>query len=102
MYGTKTARRSSAGERHFVQVQFAQQDCAGGLQPPGDFRVFSRHAVLENLSCRGGPYASGVDVVFERERDAVQPAGNASGLSLPVAFARLLQSGTRIEGDERI
>jgi len=102
MYRTETARRPRPRERHFVQVQFAHSTTPAAFKPPVNFRVFHRHAILENLRRRSGPYANDVDVVFQCERHAVKPAENASGFSLPVAFARLPQSGIRIESDERI
>ena len=72
--GAETAGGPGAGESHFIQVQFAEQDDSGSLQSPGYFRIFGWDAVLKNLSSRGCSQAGGVDIVFERDRDAVDAA----------------------------
>ena len=89
MRWAEAAGSAGAFERHFIQVQLAEEHGAGCFESPRDFRIFGRHAILENARCRSGFDSRGIDVVFESDRNAVQPAGDAPRLALAVAFPRL-------------
>ena len=57
-----------------MQIELAEQDRARLLEPPRDLGVGVRHALLEEPAGAGRAHAGGVDVVLERDRDAVQRA----------------------------
>ena len=84
---------SSAGslKRHFIQVQLAQEDRRRSLQAPGNLSVFGGNSILENIRRRCGLQTGCIDIVLERNGDAMQMTGNPAGLALPIAFARLFQ-----------
>src|SRR5688572_20399770 len=94
------SRRST--EREFVQVQFAEDHHPGPLQPQDDLGVLLGHAILEDAAGGRRQYASSVDVVLERDRDAMErparPAAPELALDLTGRSQRLL---TR-DGDKRV
>src|SRR5688572_33409206 len=94
------SRRST--EREFVQVQFAEDHRPGPLQPENDLGVLLGHAILEDAAGGCRQNASGVDVVLERDRDAMEwparPAPPEFSLDLTGRSERLLAH----DGDERV
>ena len=64
--------RGTSTISEFVKIRFAEENRAGGLQLPDDLSVLSRNPVFEQLACRRGANACGVDVVLQRDGNAVK------------------------------
>ena len=89
--------RGRAAVRELVQIELAEQDRARVLQSARDFGIFGRNAVLEQLARAGGANAGGVDVVLERDRNAVQRPAPLPTLLLGLHLPR---RGERLFGDD--
>src|SRR5215471_11006480 len=62
----------SSPESEFMEVQLADQDGACLLQTHDDFGVFRRNAILEYTARRRGFDAGSIDIVFQRDRNAMK------------------------------
>ena len=71
-----------------MQVGLADEHGAGGGQAACDLGVFRRHAIVEDGAGRGGAHGGGVDVVLERDRNAVQRPAELAGALLGVSRMR--------------
>ena len=74
VHGAEVPGRRAHAVGALVHVELAEQDGAGLVQTPRDLGVRGGHAVGEGGRGRGRADAGGVDVVLERDRDAVQRA----------------------------
>ena len=102
MRGPKAASCAGSFKRHFIQVQLAQEHGRRSFQPPGDLSVFGGNSILENIRSRCGLQTGCIDIVLERNRDAMQMTGNSAGLALPIAFPGLLQSVCLVQRDKSV
>ena len=63
--------------------------------------VVRRDEIHERQRPAGGRQIGGLDVVLQRDRNAVQRSANLSGRALAIALVRFLQR-IRIDGDRRV
>ena len=63
------------------------------FKPASDFGVFGRNAILEQFARGGGTDAGGVDVVLERDGNAVQ---RAAPLAAPLLIGHLVRGVERL------
>src|SRR6266852_6485950 len=61
----------------FVEIGFAEEDGAGFLELGPDYGVMQRDEILENFRAGSGANALGVDVVFQRDGNAMKRAAVA-------------------------
>ena len=54
-----------------MHVEFAQNDRASFLKPFDDFGIFIRHAIRKHRARRRRQHARCIDVVFQRDRNAM-------------------------------
>ncbi len=80
----------------------ADDDRAGELQLLDDFGVFGGNAVAVLIAAGGSAHAGGVDVVLERDGDAVQRATVVAGGDFFFGLLRLLEGKLGSDGDEGV
>src|SRR5690348_14966913 len=102
MRRTEASGCSRSRKRHLIQIQFAEEDHARVAQPPGYFGVFGWHAILEHLRRRSSTNALGINVVFERDRHAVEWPEDTPAAPPVIGFARLPDSGICLTRDESV
>ena len=85
-----------------MEIRLAEKNRAAVLQTPHDFSVFRGNPVFEQLARRGGPDAHRVDVVLQRDRNAVEGSSPHPPLLLRLHLARGCQSLLPRDCDERI
>ena len=64
----------------FVEIGFADEDGAGIFERGDDGGVFERKKIAKKFGAAGGAKAGGVEIVFQRDGDAVERAEVAAGL----------------------
>ena len=68
-----------------AEVGFSQKDRSGGSQPGGDGRIPGGDDAGKRQGTRGGLHAvGGVEVVLQKDGEAVERASRAPGLALAV------------------
>src|SRR5207247_8573898 len=99
---TVVARRRRSSHRELVEVRFADEDRTRAGEPPRDFGILGRHAIVEYGACSRRADARGVDIVLEGNRDPVQRAAELAGTLLGIEQLRLGQRAVAGDGDERV
>src|SRR5690606_9204605 len=104
-----TEKRGGAERAHreFVEGGFADQDGAGGFEAFDDGGVVGRNEVLEHAAAGGGAQIAHADVVFDRDGNAGQCAGEAAVVGVGLAgsvdvFGLLQEFFGAGDGDERV
>ena len=100
--GSEVGDGRRSAERELVEIQLAQHNRAGSLQSRDDVRIVVGNPVLEERARTRGPDPSRVDVVFERDWNAVQWAATHAAFELGVHLARSGQSLFARDGDEGV
>ena len=85
-----------------MEVGLADDHCAGGGESARHFGILSRHPVVEHRAGGSRPDAGRVDVVLERNRNAVQRAAQPAGPLFGVERARLREGGLARHRDEGV
>jgi hypothetical protein len=85
-----------------VEICLAEQNRAGALQSADYFGIFGGNAILEQLTRSSGADAGSVDVVLQRDRDAMEWAARATVLELSFELARLGEGCLRGHGYEGV
>ena len=95
---TEVTGRGGAAGGELVKVGLANQHRTCLLQAAGHLGVLAGDAIVEHRAGRGGPDARGVDVVLERDGNAVERAANLAGTTLLVERPGF---GQRAVGEDR-
>ena len=93
-------RRSAISE--LMQVQFPQQDSAGFLQSPNNFRIFQRHAVCKHRAGGCSADSRRIDQIFQRDRDAMQRSAPFVRERVRLPVARLVERIVLRNRNERV
>ena len=54
-----------------MQIRFPDDHGPGFFEPAGDLRIFIRDTIIEDFAGRRGTRPCGIDVVFQRDRNAL-------------------------------
>ena len=71
-----------------MEIQLAEKNRAGFFQTYDNFRVFGRYAVFEHAARGSRPNAGRIDVVLQRDGDAVKRPAPLAALLFGFHFAR--------------
>ena len=85
-----------------MEIRFADDDRAGGSEPPRHLGVFGRDAIVEHRARGGRSQARGVDVVLQRDRNAVERPPQSAGALFGVEHPGLGQSRFTCDGNEGV
>ena len=91
-----------AGGAHgeLVHVGAAEQDASGGFQFAGHEGIVRGDEALQDLRGAGALLARRADIIFERDRDAVEVAQRSTCGAACVGSGGLRQHGFRVHGEE--
>ncbi len=87
--GAEVGDVAGAADGELVEVELADDDGSGEFEAADDVGVFGGDAVAEHGAGSGGAGAGGVDVVFERDGNAVEWAAEFAGFLFGVEFRGL-------------
>src|SRR6185369_10915298 len=102
VHWTKVRERRGAAMAKFVEIGFADDDRAGGVQAFYESRVRVWNPVLQNFRAAGGAHALGVEHVFDRYRHAVQRAAIIAAADFFIRFFRFSARLLGEHGDESV
>ena len=93
---------AGAFEGHFVEIEFCEEDNAGGFEAAGDFGIFLWDSLFEDAGCSGGADAGCIDIVFESDGDAIEATQGAPGAAAMVGLFCLGESALFVESDDGV
>src|SRR5262249_43150872 len=100
--GAEAAGSAGAGERHLIEIQFAEQHCAGCFEPASYFCIFGGNTIVEDSCGCSRTNARGVDIVLEGERNPVNWTEPSARLEAAVGFAGLIECRVRLSSNEGV
>ena len=92
LHRTKGTDNTADAKRELVQVQLADDHCAGLLQLANQFSVFRGNPIAKLIAGRRGEDARGIEKVLQPDRNAVQRPSPVARHDFRFSLPRLLQS----------
>ena len=85
-----------------MQIEFAKQNCSRGFQSLDDECIFSRNALLEEMTRGRSADAGRIDKIFERQRNSVQWTTILASTNLSFSLSRFFEGALGSDGDKRV
>jgi hypothetical protein len=102
VHGPEEAFVGRATVREFLKVEFAEDDGSSGFESADDFGVIGGNAVLIDAIGGGGANSGRVDVVFDRDGNAVERTAPFAAMQLSFHLPRAGQGLLPTNGNEFI
>ena len=102
VHRSEVGDRGRSTQREFMEIQLAEDNRAGSFQTHDNFCIFGRNAVFEDAARGGRPDAGRIDVVLQRDGNAVQRPAPLAALLFGFHFARRRERLLSRDRDERV
>lgn len=99
VHGTEATGGAGPFEGHLIEIELAQKDRPSGFEARGDFGILGWDAIVEHATGGRGADGGSVDVVFERDGDAIQ---RPTAGTLSIAGPRLIEGNLFGDGEEAV